>query len=346
MPNKEQRKDKVLTIVVDEYIKTGIPVGSNTVLTALDVEVSSATVRNTMAQLEKEGYLEQPHTSAGRVPTCIGYQYYIKHLMVKEQLTQDERSLIDTLLEGSEVQNAQSIVDTAANILSDLTEMTVVSKSNAPIFSVITRVEVIPAGKRLYALLVITSAGNVENKVCRMEFDVTTEQLEFFERFINENLKGLNIENLTESMVAGLVVAMGSYMMSLSPLLNTVYELGKEIKNQDISLTNEQKLLTTNDIDTREFVDLVTKKNELDKLLSGAFDDISVVFGEEEGSFAVTNSSMIVSQLSVKGEKAGTLGVIGPARVDYARIIPHIKYITDKVATMLENVLEEEIEDE
>lgn len=334
----DERKMLILSAVVDEYIKTGEPVGSHGILDRLTVSVSSATIRNDMAVLERLGYLEQPHTSAGRVPTYLGYRFYIDNLMSPTPLSAKEKRLIDSLLTKNDI-TVDSVVDNAVNVLSDLTQLAVVSKSSMPIFSVITRVEVIPAGRRLYALLIITSAGTIKNKICRIEFDLSFEQLDYFARFINENLNGLNLDNINDTMLSNLAIAMGGYMVSLSPLLNAVYELSGEMAKTGVVLKGEQRLLTSG-VKADEVVSLVANKNNLDSLLSKAFDGISIVFGKENESFAVSNSSMIMSPYKINHAQAGSFGVIGPLRLDYANVIPHIEYITKSVTKLLADVIE------
>lgn len=194
--------------------------------------------------------------------------------------------------------------------------------------------------------MMITSSGTIKNKICRIEFDLTNEQIAFFEQFINDNLQGLNIEMLTQDRLTELAVALGSYMVSLSPLLNAVYELSAELGQVNVNLHGEQNLLQNDLLRADEVVRLLTHKNELDTLLSSAFDGISVVFGQEEGSFAVTNSSMILSPLMARKKQIGSFGVIGPIRVDYASVIPHIQYITDSVNRLLEAVMDPGGEDD
>ncbi len=330
----DERKMQVLAAVVDEYIKTGEPVGSKVVLEQLSLKVSSATVRNDMASLEQAGFLEQPHTSAGRVPTYLGYRYYIENLMAVTPLTSEEKQLIDEKLKDNDF-TADSIVENAVNVLSELTQLTVVSKNTLPQFSMITHVEVIPAGRRLYALLIITSSGTIKNKICRIEFDISNEQLDYFGQFINDNLTGVNIDELTPDMLDNLATALGGYMMTLSPLLNAVYKLSEEMSHVDIHLQGEQKLITSG-VNANEVVDFISKKNELDLLLTQAFDGISVVFGKENDNFTITNSSMILSPYSVNDEALGSLGVIGPIRLDYSKVFSHIDYVTKSMCDMLE----------
>lgn len=335
----DERKMQVLSAVVDEYIKTGEPVGSKVVLQQLSMKVSSATVRNDMAALEQAGFLEQPHTSAGRVPTYLGYRFYIENLMAVTPLSNEEKKLIDEKLRNNDY-TADSIVENAVNVLSELTELTVVSKNTLPQFSMITHVEIIPAGRRLYALLIITSGGTIKNKICRIEFDITNEQLDYFGEFISENLTGLNLEQLTPQMLENLATALGGYMMTLSPLLNALYSLSEEMTQVDIHLQGEQKLITSG-ANANEVVDFIAKKNELDLLLSSAFDGISVVFGKENDSFTITNSSMILSPYSLNNETLGSLGVIGPIRLDYSKVFSHIDYVTKVMTDLLDQVSQE-----
>ena len=168
------RKQIVLAAVVEHYLRTGEPVGSKAVLEKGPLNVSSATIRNDMAALEREGYLEQPHTSAGRIPTVQGCRYYIDHLMQPYVLTEKERQEIDRRLEHGGA-NAETVLQNAADALSEITQLAVVNASNLPEFTVISQVEVIPAGKRLYALLMITSSGDIKNRMCRLTVDLTQE---------------------------------------------------------------------------------------------------------------------------------------------------------------------------
>ena len=341
----DERKRLILQAIVDEYIRTGEPVGSHAVLGRLAINVSSATVRNDMAALEAEGLLEQPHTSAGRIPTYEGFRYYIDHLMPPKPLSAKEKYLIDSLLAQGSV-TVDSVVDNAVNVLAELTNLAVVSQNSMPVFSVITRVEVIPAGRRLYALLMITSSGTVKNKICRLKFDLTYDQIHFFEQFVNDNLLGVNVDSVTPAVLQNLAVALGGYMMALSPLLHAVYELSEEMAKVDVRLKGEQSLLVNDSLRSDEVVSLLAHKNQLYELLSSALDGISIVFGKEADSFAISNSSLIVAPYRVKNEPIGAFGVIGPLRVDYAKVIPHIRYITESVSKMIADVLEEEDDEE
>ena len=337
----DDRKLLVLSTIVNEYIRTGEPVGSKTIIANSKINVSSATVRNDMAALEKLGLLEQPHTSAGRIPTYLGYRLYIERLMHPHVLSAKEKREIDEQLTQNGI-TAENVVDNAVQVLSDLTQLTVVNSNNMPHFSVITRVEVIPAGRRLYALLIITSTGAIKNKICRLEFDLTNEQLGFFAEFVNKNLTGTNIEELTPAMLQNLAIALGSYMISLSPLLYAVYELSEEFTKNSINIRGEQRLLESGNMNSTEIIRFLNEKQELARLLSNAFSGIKVIFGKEDDTFSITNSSMVVSPYKIEEAPGGSLGIIGPLRLDYAKVIPYMQYFSESVTKLLSDILHEE----
>ena len=249
----DDRKRRILAAVVDMYIVTGEPVGSKAIASLPDIRVSPATIRNDMAMLEQLGFLEQPHTSAGRIPTYSGYRLYIDELMNARTLTDEDKKMLDECLDV-DVPTADALIESASKALAELTNCAAVVKNVAPKFSVITKVEVIPTGKRMYVLLMITSSGNIKNKVCRLEFDLTNEQMEFFSKYMAENLQGVAVDELSEETIQKLVEAMGAYMVTLAPLLKGVCELADGFKDNEIMVAGEKNLLARQDINTNQIV--------------------------------------------------------------------------------------------
>ena len=330
----DERKLKILAAIVDEYVRTGAPVGSKAISKLEHINVSAATIRNDMAALEQMGYLEQPHTSAGRVPTFMGYRLYIDELMTLPELPDSEKERLDEML-GSKDTPEELLIQNAAAALTELTHCAAVVTNSAPRFSVISKVEVIPTGKRLYVILLITSNGSIKNKACRLEFDLSHEQLEFFTHYIEENLNGVSVEELSEEMFDKMVAAVSAYMISLSPLVKGISELSEDLRQQELTLKGGEKLLSRDDLDKMEVVKFIENKKGLSDLLEGAFSGIQVKFGSENDSFAIGNSSLIVSKYRKGGKEAGSLGVIGPMRVDYKKIIPYVDYLTQKISYLM-----------
>lgn len=331
----DDRKLKILAAVVDEYITTGEPVGSKAIASLPHINVSAATVRNDMAVLEQMGYLEQPHTSAGRIPTFTGYRLYIEEVMQKNTLSDEEIQRLDSMLDESENITEELIIQSASKALAELTQCAAVVSNSAPKYSVISKVEVIPTGKRLYVILLITSNGSIKNKACRLEFDLSHEQLDYFTKFAEQNLKGVSIEELSDEMLNRLVEAMGAYMISLSPLVQGIYELSKGLLQEELTISGERNLLSCNELDKMDVIRFMEHKSELEGILNDSFSGIHVVFSQENDKFVIGNSSMIVSNYQKGDKTVGSLGVIGPMRLDYAKIIPYIEYFSNKISDLI-----------
>jgi len=338
----DARKCKVLSVVVDMYIRTGEPVGSKTISKLPEISVSAATVRNDMAVLEELGFLEQPHTSAGRVPTFAGYRKYIELLGQENALSVEEREWLDEMLGDESKLTEDLILQSVTTALAQITQCATVVSNFTPKYSVITKVEVVPTGKRMYVVLLITSDGKIKNRACRLQFDLTHEHMEFFRHFMEENLEGISISELSDEKMEQLVVALGTYMMTLSPLVEGICEMSKDLQKSECYVTGEQNLFSYDELDKAEIVQMMMHQQELFGLLDDSFQGIRVLFSEEDG-FVIGNSSMIVSKYQKGDHTAGLLGVIGPMRIDYAKIIPYIKYFTDKISHLIteEESLEE-----
>ena len=331
----DARKRRILSAVVDLYIRTGEPVGSKTISQLPDIHVSAATVRNDMAVLEELGYLEQPHTSAGRVPTFNGYRMYIEEISAEGTLPQEERDRLDEML-GDESQLTEDLIlQSATTALSQITKCATVVSNFAPKYSVISKVDVIPTGKRMYVVLLITSDGKIKNRACRLQFDLTHEHMDFFKHFMEENLEGVSVSDLSEEKLEQMITAMGTYMMTLSPLVQGICEMSKDLQQNELYMTGEQNLFSCDDLDKAEVAKFMMHKQELSGLLDDSFQGIKVMFGEEGNDFVIGNSSMIVSKYQKGDHTAGSLGVIGPMRLNYSKVIPYIEYFTEKISHLI-----------
>lgn len=335
----DERRLKILEYIVDEYIRTGEPVGSGTIAAMMGHAVSPATVRNDMATLDRLGFLEQPHTSAGRIPTYIGYRMYINQLMKPTSLTEEEMREIDRSI-SEDTTSVSAVVDNALSALAQWTGCAVVSNVGLPQFSVITKVEVMPTGRRIYALLLITSTGEIKNKVCRLQFDLTEQQIAFFEDLVNRELVGMKFGEITPETLKDLSIALGSYIVSLSPLLYALYQLSDEIARDDLRIKGETNLLQCPDFHSDSVLKFLNTKQEIATILAGALDGIHVVFGNEVSRFAISNSSLILSKAD-EADSMGTVGLIGPIRLDYSKVIPYVEYISDSVREVVNNMLED-----
>ena len=226
------------------------------------------------------------------------------------------------------------LVESASMALAELTKCATVVANSAPEFSLISKVEVIPTGKRMYVILMITSSGTIKNKVCRLEFDLDEEQLNFFDNFVRENLDGVPLSEISDEYMEKLTNAMGAYMMTLSPLVSEIIKMSKEMDN-DIKINGKKNLLTCKDFNQNEIISFLDNQKELQGFIDNTFSGLHVMFAPEKDGFVIHNSSVITAPFSKNGKTAGTLGLIGPMRLDYAKFIPYLEYFTNKITNMI-----------
>ncbi len=344
----DARKLRILAAVVDEYILTGEPVGSKTIAALPDIHVSAATIRNDMAVLEQLGLLEQPHTSAGRIPTFQGYKVYIEKCMQSEGLSEEERAKLDQMAFGSDTLTEDSLIDSVTTALAEITQCAAVAVNAMPKFSVISKVDVIPTGKRLYVILLITSSGTIKNKACRLEFDLNEEQLAFFTQYLTEHLHGVSLTDVSPEMMEQLVTAMGAYMVTLGPLVQGLYELSRDMMRQELTVSGTRNLLTCEELDTQDIVAFMEHQDVIMPMLNDTFSGIHVMFSNEAQTpqsgqtFVIGNSSMIVGRYRKDGKDAGGIGLIGPMRLNYAKVIPYLEYFTEKITDLISEKKEDE----
>lgn len=332
----DNRKLKVLAAVVDEYIQTGEPVGSKKIADKLDIKVSSATIRNDMSTLEQLGLLMQPHTSAGRIPTYEGYRLYIKEIVggEKHSLPEAEKERLDAMINNGE-QTEEFLIQSATTALAEITNCAAVVTSNSLKFSVISKVEVIPTGRRLYVILLITSNGSIKNRACRLNFDLSDEQLDIFTRYIENSLEGVSVEDFSEEKLRDAATALGAYMTALSPLVEGLCQISRDMNSNEITMKGEENLYSCEEFERNDIVQFMSRKNELKNFLDNTFSGISVMFNEDNKNFVIGNSSILVSHYSKDGKQAGSLGVIGPLRLDYAKVIPYLEYFSNKLSNLI-----------
>ena len=335
----EERQLEVLKHIVDIFIETGEPASSLAVCERLQNSVSSATIRNDMAKLERLGYLQQPHTSAGRIPTYKGFRVYVESLIKLHYLTTSEKNEIKGLLEG-DFASVGEIIENAALALADYTELAVVALDNVKKFFIISKVDVVEAGKRIYSVFIVAFSGEVKSKVCRLTFDVTKEQIDCFKKVINENLIGNTIDVLDDKLMECLATSLGCYVSGLLPFLKAIYDISDEISKNNVNFKGEKNLLKYDGLKASELIEFMSEKNKIKEILADAFSGINIFFGKENDRFVLGNSSFIVTKYGVK-EDFGSFGVVGPIRLNYKKILPYVSFFSQTVTNMIEDLTEE-----
>jgi heat-inducible transcriptional repressor len=336
-----RRRQQILSAIVESYIRTGEPVGSKHISNTLEFQVSPATVRGEMAWLFERGYLEQPHTSAGRVPSHLGYREYIDSLMACKPLSEDEKNEINSLFNVRDP-DPDKLLEDAAGALADYTNCAGVATSLTPKSVGVRRIELIAAGAGTVVILLIATNGMVRSKVCRVDFKVTPEIMEFFTRFSNARLVGRSLDSITSGYINAVSVTLGEYSRIFTPLMVAIFELCKEVNDGQYFLSGGSKLLEYGELSqlVREILVLLENRSRLHALFDWGSNDFKILIGKENPTMELSGASVVATSYEIGGQKAGTIGLIGPVRIDYARIIPHLEYFAKKLGEALSETYE------
>ena len=238
-----KRRLEILSAVIRTHIDTGEPVGSKAVSELLENQVSSATIRNEMAVLGELGFLEQPHTSAGRVPSHIGYRLYVDRLMKPAPLSEGEKNLIDSYFNGHSP-DPEDLIRQTSRALAGMTGCVAVSTALTAKELSIETVDVLRLSRYGYLLVMVTSTGCTKTKRCQSEFDIPSQAVVYLRNFLFEQFRGRKTADINAAFLQGMAIRMGEYSLMFTPFLLAVYELCRQAEGGDVFLEGETNLFS------------------------------------------------------------------------------------------------------
>ena len=328
----DDRKKKVLQAIVEEYINTAEPVSSNVLTSNHGLQCSSATIRNEMADLEKSGYLDKTHTSSGRIPSEKGYRYYVDELLKDDDISLEEIKYISSKLE-TKVNEIEDLTKIAANTISEVTHYTTVSIGPKANEQIIKDIKFILLGSRMMMAVILTDTGLVKETIIKFDEDVTEKQVETINYMFNKKLKGQPIEKIDRPLEEYLYDEMTYSVNVIKPIIE---QIKKVLEDEQIYLEGANKSFDLPEFNSLEvaknFVNVLdTKELMADMLNSGFADDIQVYIGDENPKEELKDFSVVTFKHKVNGKDLGTIGIIGPKRMDYSKVISVMKYINKKL---------------
>lgn len=337
-----ERKKIILAALIKNYIKTGEPVGSKALVDIIGLNVSSATLRNEMSELCELGFLEQPHTSAGRQPTSAGYNFYFEKLMNRREVPEDLKVIIDKMLSDA-AKDPEHLAAIAGQLLSDLTGFPAIMATVTKGETYVRRVEILPMGRRTVLLLLITSDGLARSRICRSAFDIMPEVLSSFDKIVSVKIIGTELGEFTPAYLQLLVSMCGDFSLFMMPLLSSVFEMVEDLQSKSISVKGESNLMKcySNEYDARAVLGLLTRQELLFSLLANTSDDIEVVFGDKTGIDELKVSNIVVAKYNLGSEDIGRIGVLGPTRMAYEQLIPSIEYFADRLGQVMTQAIKD-----
>ncbi|MGM0502750.1 MAG: heat-inducible transcriptional repressor HrcA [Bacillota bacterium] len=337
-----ERKKKILKTIVNEYIMTAQPVGSRTLARKYDFGVSSATIRNEMADLEAAGYLEQPHKSAGRVPSDKGYRFYVDSLMDVKGLSEEEARTIRKDYSDKETE-IQDLMRHTSNLLSDLTRYTSLAVSPELKESIFRNLKLVPVAENKILIVLVTDTGVIKDKIIELPEKLSEKDLAEVERILNDRLSGTSLYQINEQLLSNIASQLAAQISIGKENINLIKQ---ELFTNEFSSFGQVYLGgTTYILDQPEFSDLNKVKNMLsmlehkqivkDILDEGDQSELEIVIGHENEYEDIKDCSIVIATYKLNGRPVGKLGVLGPTRMQYSKATARVKFMADLLSNLL-----------
>lgn len=335
--NMNERKKRILWAIVQDYADTAEPVGSRTVAKKYDLGVSSATIRNDMQDLEDEGYLEQPHTSAGRIPSIKGYRFYVDKLMMPHPVTEEEEAALYSVFKSSS-KRVDEIFCNMAKIIASLTHTLSLSASAKGSCGKFNYVRFLPLDGTRAILLAVTDSGEVTNVVVRIPEGTTLEELQLLADKLNRFLHGKELRELDENIIMKFQKEISkniSPYMHVFKALNQAMIPRREVYSGGASALIEQPEFR--DIErVQDLLNLLEKRELLHSLLMETMDEpISVDIGTENTVKSFSDLSVIRAQFKFDNQVLGSIAVLGPTRMQYGKIVGMLHFMQKRLSELL-----------
>ena len=327
----DNRKKKILQAIVEEYIDTAEPVSSGNLVEELNC--SSATIRNEMAELEKIGLLEKPHTSAGRIPSQKGYRYYIDELLRDDKLTIKEMQYIKSKLETT-VNELEDLTKIATSTLSELTHYTTIAIGPKIENHTILYIKFVLHGSRVMMAIILTDSGIIREAIIKFDEDVTEEQIKKINYIFSNNMVGKPLDDIGGNIEEFITKEMQNNISIIKKIIEEINKIFKQ--NNDLFLEGANRSFDLPEFQqldlVKNFMNVLDAKDLVSNVLNtGVAEDINVYIGDELQDEKLKDFSVVTFNHLLDDKDIGTIGIIGPKRMDYSKIISIMKYISKKL---------------
>jgi len=328
------RKIKILQAIINDYINTGEPVGSRTIAKKYDLGISSATIRNEMADLEEMGYLEQLHSSSGRKPSDKGYRLYVDKLMTHHDLTDEEEYIIKTKILDSALFEMDRLLRQATILVSDLTRLTCIVNPPSARKSSIRSLQLVSVDENQMLLIVITNNGIIKNNIIKVNSFVDYGTILKLNNILNLRLKNLTVEEINLEVINNLKTDLFGYEDIFNAVIPILYESLNKADSSEAYAEGAENIFNYpeyNDIEkAKEFLTLLSNKDKLKGLLNDG-SNISIRIGNENYIDGARDCSVITAVYSMHNKPLGSIGVIGPTRIHYSKVISILDKIVQEI---------------
>ncbi len=332
------RKKKILRCIVDLYIRTAEPVGSKAISQLPDMKYSSATIRNEMADLTNLGYLEQPHTSAGRIPSAAGYRLYVDELMLDYRLSLDETRSISSAIEEKMVQ-MDKMVEKVAKLVSQATNLPAISVASRQGGATVKRFELILAGSGSIILVLMLSNEEVVNKLIKLPLPLEEMDLKLLSALLNATMTELTAEELTAELLEKVMRSAGAGATLVPVIVDFVSQTLRRQGSSSMVVAGQSRLLGLpeyRDVDKAQRVLASIDEDALSNLPAVMMNEngTKVLVGPENVAQELKDTSVVMTKFDIGDGLQGMIGVVGPTRMDYAKVTARLSYFAESLSKM------------
>ena len=329
----DERKKKILQAIVEEYINTAEPVSSGSLVKRHGLDFSSATIRNDMAHLEEIGFLDKPHTSSGRVPSAKGYRYYVDELVKEDNISLEEIKYIQSKLQ-TKVNEIEELTKIATSTLSEITHYTTVAVGPKNNMQMIEEIKFVLLGSRMVMVVIVTDSGLIKETIIKFDEDITETQVDTLNTFFNSKLKGKPLDKIDKPMEEYIASELNYSIGIIKAIIEQINKIVEE--DNEMYLEGANKAFDLPEFKSmkiaKNFINLIDTKEEMIELLnSGVAEDINVFIGDENENEQLKDFSIVTFKHTMGNKDLGTIGIIGPKRMDYSKVISVMKYISKKL---------------
>ncbi len=333
-----ERKKRILAAVVDEYISTAEPVGSKLIAQKSGLSVSSATIRNELAELTSMGYLEQPHTSAGRVPTAQGYRMYVNELMDRHRLSIEETEEINRSMQ-LKIQQLDKMMSDVGRIAAEMTDYPALALA-ARQSSTVKRFDLIYVDSNTFIIVALLSSNAVKNRLMHLPFSVDQAMVQKLSTVFNASFCGITEDQITPLLISSTERSTGDTMGLVAAIAGFAIEILSEEKSSQAVISGEAKLLRLPEyqdpVKAHSLMNYLSDSEHLSRLQAMDFgNDVKVIIGPENVAEELRDSSVVLAKYDAGDGTQGLIGVVGPTRMDYSRVAAKLSYIADGLSKAL-----------
>jgi heat-inducible transcriptional repressor len=328
----------IFQVIVDDFIRSGQPIGSRSLAKKEGISFSSATIRNEMADLEEMGFIEKTHISSGRIPSEKGYRYYVDHLLSPQRLDVSDVLKIKSIFE-ERIYELEKIIQKSAKILSELTNYTAIVLGPAAKENKLKRIQIVPLNSETAIAIIVTDTGHVENRMFHIPAIMDPSEIEKMVNILNDRLINVPIEDLTDKIYKEVAVLLRQHIHHYDSVLGTIAEALKLPNTHKLFFSGKTNMLRQpefHDIEkVRLLMNMIEQEDSIYELIRKNPVGINVKIGRENNNLAMENCSLITATYSVGEEKLGSIAILGPTRMEYSRVISILKMITSDLSKVL-----------